>query len=149
MCWMGSVLIGARQPQSLRGTCLSKNFLFVLLLISTSSNRLLHWLHYVVFRLILYFIMTRGLNWRYMYEYVNKYMYMYQCCTFPLTSSHRMPWKLTIFCWNGDRRASKHAFRFMCLWAGSLVNTSPVTCHWAGWRVYTQVFLGVHGVTVR
>ena len=31
-----------------------------------------------------------------------------------LTSLHRMPYKPAIFCWNGDRRASKHAFRFVC-----------------------------------
>ena len=61
---------------------------------------------------------------------------------FLLTSSDWMLYKLKIFCWNGDRRASKHAFRFLCVLAGSLVNTSLVTCHWAGYRVYTQVFLG-------
>ena len=66
-----------------------------------------------------------------------------------LTSSHRMPYKLAILCWNGVRRASKHVFRFVCVLARSLVNTSPVACHWVGWRVYKQVFLGVHGATVR
>ena len=48
-----------------------------------------------------------------------------------LTSSHRMPFKPTIF-------------------AGSRVNTPQhvaVTC--VGWRVYTQVFLGIRGDMVR
>ena len=31
---------------------------------------------------------------------------------------------------------------------GRLVNTPLVACHSCGWRVYTQSFLGVHGVTV-
>ena len=48
-----------------------------------------------------------------------------------------------------DQRASKRTFRFLCVFAGSLVNTSPVACHCAGWRVYMQVLLRVHGVTVR
>ena len=66
-----------------------------------------------------------------------------------LTSSRRIPYKHAIFCWNADRRASKRVFRFLCVLAGSLVNTSPVACHCAGWRVYTQSFLGVRGFTVR
>ena len=31
---------------------------------------------------------------------------------------------------------------------GRLVNTPLVACHSCGWRVYTQSYLGVHGVTV-
>ena len=57
---------------------------------------------------------------------------------FSLTSSHRILYKHAIFCWTGDWRSSKHAFRILCVLAGSLVNTSPVACHCAGWRVYTQ-----------
>ena len=37
-----------------------------------------------------------------------------------------------------NRRASKHAFLYLRVLAGL-----------TGWRLYTQVFLGVHGVTVR
>ena len=52
--------------------------------------------------------------------------------TYYLTSSHRMPYKPAIFCWNSrSETASKRAFRFLHVLAGSLVNTSPVAYHWA------------------
>ena len=69
------------------------------------------------------------------------------CTKWPLTSSHRMPYKRAHFCWDGDRWASIHAFRFLCF-AGRLVNMPRVACHHGYWRVYTPSFLGVPGVTV-
>ena len=51
-----------------------------------------------------------------------------------LTSSHRRPYKHAFFCWNNDRRASKHAFRFLCVLAGSLVNTSHVVVTLCGMK---------------
>ena len=58
-----------------------------------------------------------------------------------LTSSHRRPYKHKFLVGTADRRVSKCAFRYLCVLAGSLVNTSPVAC----WRIYTQVIPWGHG----
>ena len=64
-----------------------------------------------------------------------------------LTTSRRMTCKHANYFRATDRRASKHAFRFLCVSAGRLVNTPCVACHDGG-RVYTPSFLGVDVVTV-
>ena len=45
-----------------------------------------------------------------------------------------------------ERRASEHAFQFLCVSTGRLVYTARVVCH--DRRVCTPSFLGVPGVTV-
>ena len=65
-----------------------------------------------------------------------------------LTSSRRMTRKHANYFRATDRRASIHAFRFLCAFSGRLVNTPRVACHHGGWHVYTPSFLGVRGVTV-
>ena len=60
-----------------------------------------------------------------------------------LTSSGRMTCKHANYFRGTDRRASIHAFRFLCVFAGRLVNTPRVACHHGGWRVYTPSLLGV------
>ena len=65
-----------------------------------------------------------------------------------LTSSRQMTRKHANYFYATDRRASIHAFRFVCVFAGRLVNMPRVACHHGGWRVYTPSFLGVRGVMV-
>ena len=66
-----------------------------------------------------------------------------------LTSLHRRLYKHKFFVGTADRRASKRAFRFFLCFGGSLVNTPRMACRRGAWLVYTQSFLGVHGVMVR
>ena len=47
-----------------------------------------------------------------------------------------------------ERRVSIHAFRFLCVSAGRLVNTPCVACHHGDGHVYTPSVLRVPGVTV-
>ena len=64
-----------------------------------------------------------------------------------LTCLHRMPYKHAILFGTVDRRASKHAFRFILVCFGG--STPRMACHRGGWLVYTQSFLRVRGFTVR
>ena len=48
-----------------------------------------------------------------------------------------------------DRQTSWHAFRFLKSFAGSHVNMPLVAVTNVGWRVYTQLFLGVRGNMLR
>ena len=68
--------------------------------------------------------------------------YMYNKHHFNQFTSGRI--NTQFFVGTADRRASKRAFWFVCVLAGSLVNTSPMACYCAGWRVYAS-FLGVYG----
>ena len=68
--------------------------------------------------------------------------------TIILTTSRRTTCKHANYFCATERRASKHAFRFLCVSAGRLVNMPCVVCHRGGWRVYTPLFLGVPGVMV-
>ena len=65
-----------------------------------------------------------------------------------LTSSHRMPYVQAKILPIDNRRTFKHTFRFLRVWPGAL--STRHVCHCASdvWRVYTQLFLGVRGVTV-
>ena len=67
---------------------------------------------------------------------------------FGLTSSHRMPYKPTNFCWDGRSVSVYTRIPIFVCFAGRLVNTPHMACHHGGWRVYTPSFLGVPGVTV-
>ena len=60
-------------------------------------------------------------------------------------TSHRMTCKHANYFRATERRASKHAFRLLCVSAGRLVNTPRVACHHGDRRVYTPSFLGVTG----
>ena len=66
-----------------------------------------------------------------------------ETCILSLTSLHRRPYKHGISFGTADRRASKCAFRILCVLAGPLS-----TCHHGAWLVHMQSFLGVHGFTV-
>ena len=67
---------------------------------------------------------------------------------FTLTSSHRMPYKPEIFCWDGRSVSVYTRIPIFVCFAGRLVSTPRMTCHHGDWRVYTPSFLGVPGVTV-
>ena len=66
-----------------------------------------------------------------------------------LTPSLRRPFKPAILFWTADRRMLWTRIPFFESFVGSRVNTPLLAVTNVGWRVYTPVFLGFRGNTLR